>query len=67
MEDHKSKLDRRQFLKVGSAGTVLAGLAAAGVAKQALAETAAKEMTKALVSEHDDFPVPVDPVTSTRP
>jgi epoxyqueuosine reductase len=59
MGDQKNKLDRRQFLKVGSAGTVLAGLAAAGVAKQALAETAAKEMTKAVVSEHDDFPVPM--------
>jgi reductive dehalogenase len=59
MGDIKKKLDRRQFLKVGSAGAVLAGVAAANAPKKALADKAAKEMTKSIVNEHDDFPVPV--------
>ena len=50
------KVSRRQFLKIGSAGTAAGAVAALGTTKKAVGDTTAKQIAKSIVTEHDTFP-----------
>lgn len=60
-EQKKNGLDRRQFLKLGTAGAALAGVTAASLPQKALAEKADQTIKDSLVKVHDKFPNEVGP------
>lgn len=49
-------INRRDFLKIGSAGAALGGLGLAALPKTVVANKVEKETAKAIIIEHDDFP-----------
>jgi hypothetical protein len=56
LEKSTMRLNRRQFLKIGSAGAALGAINAIEVPKKALASSVSKNMDKALIKELDNFP-----------
>ena len=55
-EENSVNIKRRDFLKIGAAGTAVGALALASAPKDAAARALDKETQKAILKEHDDFP-----------
>ena len=51
-----AKVNRRQFLKIGSATAALGAVAAVEAPKKAAAQVTGKEMAKSVIKEHKQFP-----------
>lgn len=60
-KDNEAKFKRRDFLKIGAAGTVLGTLGITSLPKKAVANIVAQETRKAVVTEQEDFPNEVSP------